>query len=290
MAEKRRDLDISKKLTPDDSEINRYLNQINLIPLISIEEEVLLVQEIKKGSIEARNRLCSANLRFVVSVAKQYINNKCLSLGDLINEGNLGLIKAAEKFDETRGFKFISYAVFWVRASIDYAITNHSRLVRLPANRVIELSEIDRQTQKFIKINGRHPDVLELFELVEIKEETILNLVDFGDVLSIDNILDNQKTKIETIPDSVDAVESIENKLVLERLREHLSVFLEVLTERENFILKKSFGLFGEELISDPEIGEELCICKTRVQQIRNSAINKLKDYPGVNFLKPYWS
>lgn len=283
-----RQLKITKSITNRESEsLDKYLMEIGKEELISIEEEVELSQRIKKGDRKALERLTRANLRFVVSVAKQY-QNQGLSLPDLINEGNLGLIRAAEKFDETRGFKFISYAVWWIRQSILQAIAEQSRLVRLPLNQVGSAGKIARAVNKFEQENERHPSAEELSEAIDMPsdkiDETILATshhmsVDApfsdGDDGSLLDILVN------------DDAPMADRQLVVESLRTEINEALKSLSERERNVVEASFGINQPELTLD-EIGTKYGLTRERVRQIKEKALRRLRVSTKNKMLKSY--
>ncbi len=283
-----RQLKISKSITNRESaSLDKYLQEISKYDLISVEEEVELARRIKKGDKEAMEKLIKANLRFVVSVAKQY-QNQGLSLPDLINEGNLGLIKAAEKFDETRGFKFISYAVWWIRQSIMQAINEQSRIVRLPLNQVSSLTKYKKAIQEFEQKHHRKPTEEELAELLETTEEKIKKTASAsGKAISMDApfVEDEENSLIDILPNE-DAPKADET-LIRESLRVEIERALSTLTERERDIIKLSFGI-GCEAISLEEIGERYGLTRERVRQIREKALKKLRNTSRSKILKDY--
>ena len=262
-----RQLKITKSITNRESaSLDKYLQEIGREDLISVEEEVELAQRIRQGDEQALDKLTRANLRFVVSVAKQY-QNQGLSLPDLINEGNLGLIKAAQKFDETRGFKFISYAVWWIRQSILQALAEQSRIVRLPLNQVGSLNKISKALSKFEQENERRPSAEELAEALDVPVEKIADTL-----------------KVQGRHISVDApfVEGEDNSLLAdstltqESLSKEVDRALKQLHEREREILKKFFGIGCQEMTLE-EIGAEFDLTRERVRQIKEKAIRRLK-------------
>jgi len=283
-----RQLKITKSITNRESaSLDKYLQEIGRYELISVEEEVELAQRIRKGDQTAIEKLTRANLRFVVSVAKQY-QNQGLSLPDLINEGNLGLIKAAEKFDETRGFKFISYAVWWIRQSIMQAINEQSRIVRLPLNQVSSLSKYNKAVAQFEQQNQRKPTPDELSIILEIPKEKIVDTMRVsGRHVSVDAPFvqgeDNSLLDVLDNPDSPIA----DFGLINESLSREIERAFSTLTERERTILKLSFGIGGMEL-SLEEIGEQFGLTRERVRQIREKAIRRLRNTSRSNLLKPY--
>ena len=269
-----RQLKITKSITNRESaSLDKYLQEIGKEDLITVEEEVELAQRIRKGDQAALEKLTKANLRFVVSVAKQY-QNQGLSLPDLINEGNLGLIKAAEKFDETRGFKFISYAVWWIRQSILQALAEQSRIVRLPLNQVGSLNKINKALQKFEQENERQPSNDELAEMIDVPR---------------DKIADTMRVSGRHV--SVDApfVEGEDNSLldVNESLNKEIDRALSTLAPREREIIKSFFGIGCQEMTLE-EIGERFGLTRERVRQIKEKAIRKLKNNSRSKLLKSY--
>jgi len=253
-----------------------YLQEIGHEKLITTEEEEELARRIRKGDKKALERLTKANLRFVVSVAKQY-QNQGLSLPDLINEGNLGLIKAAEKFDETRGFKFISYAVWWIRQSIQQAIADQSRLIRLPLNQVGSVNKIKRIVNKFEQENQRMPSIVELLEKVDIPEDKLKEVINAGGrQVSMDAPLSNEdgSNLLEVLPN--EDTPNTDNLLVQESLQEEIGRSLELLNERERNILKAFFGI-GQPEMTLEEIGEKFGLTRERVRQLKEKAIRRLR-------------
>ncbi len=283
-----RQLKISKSITNRESaSLDKYLQEISKYDLISVEEEVELARRIKKGDKEAMEKLIRANLRFVVSVAKQY-QNQGLSLPDLINEGNLGLIKAAEKFDETRGFKFISYAVWWIRQSIMQAINEQSRIVRLPLNQVSSLTKYKKAIQDFEQKYHRKPTEEELAELLETTEEKIKKTASAsGKAISVDApfVEDEDNTLLDVLVN--EDAEKADDKLMKESLRIEIERALATLTERERDIIKLSFGI-GTEPISLEEVGERYGLTRERVRQIREKALKKLRNTSRSKILKAF--
>ena len=283
-----RQLKITKSITNRESaSLDKYLQEIGRFDLISVEEEVELAQRIKKGDQLAIEKLASANLRFVVSVAKQY-QNQGLSLPDLINEGNLGLIKAAEKFDETRGFKFISYAVWWIRQSIMQAINEQSRIVRLPLNQVSSLSKYRKAVAEFEQQHQRKPSPEELAIILEIpKSKVIATMKVSGRHVSVDAPFqegeDNSLLDVLSDGDSPIADKS----LIHESLRKEIERVFATLDERESKILQLSYGI-GVEEMSLEEIGQQFGLTRERVRQIREKAIKRLRTTSRSNPLKKY--
>mgnify|MGYP006336961687 FL=1 len=283
-----RQLKITKSITNRESaSLDKYLQEIGREELITVEDEVELAQRIRKGDQEALEKLTRANLRFVVSVAKQY-QNQGLSLPDLINEGNLGLIKAAEKFDETRGFKFISYAVWWIRQSILQALAEQSRIVRLPLNQVGSLNKINKALNKFEQENERMPSPDELAEILDIPREKIADTLRVsGRHVSVDAPFvdgeDNSLLDVLVNNDSPNA----DRGLVNESLNKEIERALSTLTERERDIVKDFFGIGTSEMTLE-EIGEKFGLTRERVRQIKEKAIRRLRHSNRSKLLKSY--
>ena len=283
-----RQLKITKSITNRESaSLDKYLQEIGREELVSPEEEVELAQRIRKGDQEALEKLTRANLRFVVSVAKQY-QNQGLSLPDLINEGNLGLIKAAEKFDETRGFKFISYAVWWIRQSILQALAEQSRIVRLPLNQVGSLNKINKALGKFEQENERQPSTEELSEMIDIPKDKIADTLRVsGRHVSVDApfVEGEDNSLLDVLPndDSPSADKGLNN----ESLSTEIERALQRLTPREREIIKSFFGIGCQEMTLE-EIGERLDLTRERVRQIKEKAIRKLKKPAASKLLKSY--
>ncbi len=283
-----RQLKITKSITNRESaSLDKYLQEIGREELITVEEEVELAQRIRKGDPEALEKLTKANLRFVVSVAKQY-QNQGISLPDLINEGNLGLIKAAEKFDETRGFKFISYAVWWIRQSILQALAEQSRIVRLPLNQVGSLNKINKALSKFEQEHERMPSTDELSEILDIPREKIADTLRVsGRHVSVDAPFvdgeDNSLLDVLVNNDSPNA----DRGLVNESLNKEIERALSTLTERERDIVKYFFGIGCQEMTLE-EIGEHFGLTRERVRQIKEKAIRRLRHSARSKLLKSY--
>ena len=283
-----RQLKITKSITNRESaSLDKYLQEIGREELITVEEEVELAQRIRKGDQAALEKLTRANLRFVVSVAKQY-QNQGLSLPDLINEGNLGLIKAAEKFDETRGFKFISYAVWWIRQSILQALAEQSRIVRLPLNQVGSLNKINKALSKFEQENERMPSSEELSEMIDVPKDKIADTLRVsGRQVSVDAPFvegeDNSLLDVLVNNDSPSA----DRGLVNESLNKEIERALSTLTPRERDIVKSFFGIGCQEMTLE-EIGERFGLTRERVRQIKEKAIRKLKNNSRSKLLKSY--
>ena len=283
-----RQLKITKSITNRESaSLDKYLQESGREELITVEEEVELAQRIKKGDQEALDKLTRANLRFVVSVAKQY-QNQGISLPDLINEGNLGLIKAAEKFDETRGFKFISYAVWWIRQSILQALAEQSRIVRLPLNQVGSLNKINKALSQFEQQYERQPSPDELADMLEIPREKIADTLRVsGRHVSVDAPFvdgeDNSLLDVLVNNDSPNA----DKGLVNESLNTEIERALSTLTERERDIVKYFFGIGCQEMTLE-EIGEKFGLTRERVRQIKEKAIRRLRHSARSKLLKGY--
>ncbi len=283
-----RQLKITKSITNRESaSLDKYLQEIGKEELISVEEEVELAQRIKKGDRAALEKLTKANLRFVVSVAKQY-QNQGLSLPDLINEGNLGLIKAAEKFDETRGFKFISYAVWWIRQSILQALAEQSRIVRLPLNQVGSLNKINKAFARFEQENERTPTPEELAEALDLPKEKVADTLKVsGRHVSVDAPFvegeDNSLLDVLTNTDSPYA----DKMLIDESLSVEIDRALATLTERERDIIRYFFGIACQEMTLE-EIGEKFGLTRERVRQIKEKAIRRLRHTSRSKLLKGY--
>ncbi len=283
-----RQLKITKSITNRESEsLDKYLQEIGHEELISIDEEVELAQRIRKGDRRALERLTRANLRFVVSVAKQY-QNQGLSLPDLINEGNVGLIKAAEKFDETRGFKFISYAVWWIRQSILQAIAEQSRIVRLPLNQVGSVNKISRVLSKFEQENERRPSIEEISERLDLPADKVdAAMSASGRHVSVDApFADGEDNSLLDVMVN-DNSPAADRELVRESLREEIKAALRILNPRERNIIEAFYGLGQQELTLE-EIGAKFGLTRERVRQIREKAIKRLRDYSKNKVLRAY--
>ena len=283
-----RQLKIIKSITNRESQaLERYLQEIGKEEMVSIDEEIELAQRIRKGDRKALDRLTKANLRFVVSVAKQY-QNQGLSLPDLINEGNGGLIRAAEKFDETRGFKFISYAVWWIRQSILQALAEQSRIVRLPLNQVGSMNKINKILTKFEQENERRPSIEEISEKIDLPQEKI------DDALKVQNkhvsmdapFNDNEDNNLLDVLANNDSP-TTDNQLVLESLREEIKTFLTLLSERERNVIEAFYGIGTPEMTLE-EIGNKYGLTRERVRQIKEKAIRKLRSSTKNKMLKAY--
>ena len=283
-----RQLKISKSITNRESAaLEKYLQEIGREELISVDEEVALAQRIKKGDREALEKLTKANLRFVVSVAKQY-QNQGLSLQDLINEGNLGLIKAAEKFDETRGFKVISYAVWWIRQSILQAIAEHSRIVRLPLNQVGSVNKINRMRNKFEQENERRPSIDEIAEDMDLPEDKIEDAIKVNARhVSVDApFVDGEDNSLLDVLPNEDAVMA-DKLLLVESLRDEIKRALQILNDRERKIIEALFGIDQPEMTLE-EVGDKYNLTRERVRQIKEKAIRRLRNNTKSKLLRSY--
>ena len=286
-----RQLKITKSITNRESaSLDKYLQEIGREELISVEEEVELAQKIRKGGVEgnrALEKLVKANLRFVVSVAKQY-QNQGLSLPDLINEGNLGLIKAAEKFDETRGFKFISYAVWWIRQSILQALAEQSRIVRLPLNQVGSLNKISKALSKFEQENERKPSAEELADELEIPVDKISDTLKVsGRHISVDApFVEGEDNSLRDVLPNEDSPMA-DKSLVNESLSKEIDRALSTLSDREKEIIKMFFGIGTQEMTLQ-EIGDKFGLTRERVRQIKEKAIRRLRQNSRSKLLKSY--
>ena len=283
-----RQLKITKSITNRESAaLEKYLQEIGKEEMISAEEEVELAQRIRHGDQKALERLTKANLRFVVSVTKQY-QNQGLSLPDLINEGNLGLLKAAERFDETRGFKFISYAVWWIRQSILQAISEQSRIVRLPLNQVGSVNKIAHEINRFEQENERKPSLDEIAEKIDLPEEKIDEAMNInGHHISVDAPFvegeDNSLLDVMAHPDAPLA----DTLLVEESLKSEIQTALNALNERERNVVEASYGINQPELTLE-EIGSKFGLTRERVRQIKEKAIRKLRGCSKNKILKTF--
>ena len=283
-----RQLKITKSITNRESaSLDKYLQEIGREDLITVEEEVELAQAIKKGDRKALEKLTKANLRFVVSVAKQY-QNQGLSLPDLINEGNLGLIKAAEQFDETRGFKFISYAVWWIRQSILQALAEQSRIVRLPLNQVGSLNKIGKVLSRFEQENERRPSAEELAEELDIPVDKITDTLKVsGRHVSVDApFVEGEDNSLLDVLVNEDTPNT-DGTLMYESLSREIDRALATLTERESDIIKMFFGIGCQEVTLE-EIGDKFGLTRERVRQIKEKAIRRLRQGTRSKLLKTY--
>ncbi|MCX6243894.1 MAG: sigma-70 family RNA polymerase sigma factor [Bacteroidetes bacterium] len=284
-----RQLKITKQVTNrETASLDKYLQEIGKVELITADEEVSLAQRIKAGDQAALEKLTKANLRFVVSVSKQY-QNQGLSLPDLINEGNLGLIKAAQRFDETRGFKFISYAVWWIRQSILQALAEQSRIVRLPLNKIGSINKINKAYAQLEQQFEREPNADEIATLLEISENEVKeSLKNSGRHVSMDaplvqdednTMYDVLKSEENTTPDT---------GLLYESLRKEIERAVSTLTQREADVIRLYFGLNGSHPMTLEEIGEKFDLTRERVRQIKEKAIRRLKHTSRSKILKTY--
>jgi RNA polymerase primary sigma factor len=284
-----RQLKITKSITNRESaSLDKYLQEIGKEELITAEEEVQLAKRIKEGDEEALEKLTRANLRFVVSVAKQY-QNQGLSLPDLINEGNLGLIKAARRFDETRGFKFISYAVWWIRQSILQALAEQSRIVRLPLNQVGSLNKINKAYSKLEQEYEREPSTEEIAEATDIPVEKVADTLRVsGKHISIDAplVAGEESTLIEVIPNNDSP--SADAELMKESLQKEVERALNTLTERERDVLRLFYGIGVPHPLTLEEIGDKFNLTRERVRQIKEKAIRRLRHSSRSKLLLPY--
>jgi RNA polymerase primary sigma factor len=286
-----RQLKITKQVTNrETASLDKYLQEIGRVELITAEEEVELARRIKAGDRAALERLTNANLRFVVSVSKQY-QNQGLSLPDLINEGNLGLIKAAERFDETRGFKFISYAVWWIRQSILQALAEQARIVRLPLNKIGTINKINRAFSELEQKFERPPSADELAEFLECTpEEVKQSLANNGRHVSMDAPLVEGDDSSSSMYDVLlnDSLPGPERELVVESLRLDIERSLSTLTSREGDVVRLYYGLNGKHPLTLEEIGERFDLTRDRVRQIKEKAIRRLKHTSRSRMLKSY--
>lgn len=283
-----RQLKISKSITNrEDSTLDKYLQEITQERLLTAEEEITLARKIKEGDKDALQKLTRANLRFVVSVAKQY-QHQGLSLPDLINEGNIGLIKAAEKFDDTRGFKFISYAVWWIRQSIMQALADQSRLVRLPLNQVGSVNKINKISNKFEQEFERKPSIAEIAEEINLSQERVSDAIKGNNRhVSMDAPLtDGNDNGLADLLQGNDG-QDIDTHLLLESLREELKLALNILDERERFVIEAFYGINQPEMTLQ-EIGAKKGLTRERARQIREKAIRKLRKNTQNKLLKSY--
>ncbi|MFC1541274.1 RNA polymerase sigma factor RpoD/SigA [Candidatus Latescibacterota bacterium] len=277
-----------KPYTREDQSLDRYLQEIGEVELLKASQEVELAREIKKGNQKALEALTKANLRFVVSVAKQY-QNQGLSLGDLINEGNLGLIKAAKRFDETKGFKFISYAVWWIRQAILQALAEQSRIVRLPLNRVGALHKIGKTSSGLEQTFGREPSANEIADELEMSPHEVMDTLKISSRhLSLDapfndgednRLLDVLEDKFQPSPDQ---------KLMKDSLKNEIEKALSSITEREAEVISLYFGINREHSLTLEEIGEKFKLTRERVRQIKEKAIKRLRHASRSKPLKAY--
>ena len=284
-----RQLKITKQVTNrETASLDKYLQEIGKVCLITAEEEVALAQKIRAGDQYALEKLTKANLRFVVSVSKQY-QNQGLSLPDLINEGNLGLIKAAQRFDETRGFKFISYAVWWIRQSILQALAEQSRIVRLPLNKIGAINKINKAFSQLEQAYEREPNPDEIADLLEISENEVKeSLRNSGRHVSMDApIIQGEDTNMYDLLRNDDNT-TPETGLLYDSLRKEIDRAISTLTPRESDVIRYYFGLNGEHALTLEEIGEKFDLTRERVRQIKEKAIRRLKHTSRSKILKTY--
>ncbi len=284
-----RQLKIIKQVTNrDTASLEKYLHEIAKVDLISAEEEVALAQRIKQGDKAALEKLTKANLRFVVSVSKQY-QNQGLSLQDLINEGNLGLIKAAQRFDETRGFKFISYAVWWIRQSIMQALAEQGRIVRLPLNRIGTLNKINRASAQLEQEFEREPDSNEIAKMLEVDEEDVRSsMKNLGRHISMDApLLSDEENSLYDVLSNHDTPNP-DKELITDSLRIEIERAISTLTAREADILRLYFGLNRKMPLSLDEIADKYDLSRERVRQIKERAIRRLKQSSRSKLLKTF--
>ena len=284
-----RQLKITKQVTNrETASLDKYLQELGRVDLITAEEEVELAQKIKAGDEKALDKMTKANLRFVVSVAKQY-QNQGLTLPDLINEGNLGLIKAAKRFDETRGFKFISYAVWWIRQSILQALAEHSRIVRLPLNRVGTISKINKAAERLEQEFERSPRADELARQLDMKPKEVNDAQRISRRHhSLDTPFsdDDKNCLMDVIEDN--KTEAPDKELLMDSLQEEVSAALDTLKEREREVIRMYFGIDREYALTLNEIGEEFGLTRERVRQIKEKAIRRLRHRSRSRKLRQY--
>ena len=284
-----RQLKITKQVTNrETASLDKYLQEIGKVELITADEEVELAQRIRQGDRAALEKLTKANLRFVVSVSKQY-QNQGLSLPDLINEGNLGLIKAAQRFDETRGFKFISYAVWWIRQSILQALAEQSRIVRLPLNKIGSINKINKTYAKLEQEFEREPNAEEIAEVLDITEAEVKeSMKNAGRHVSMDApLIQDEDNNMYDVLKS-DEVVTPETELLYESLRKEIDRAISTLTQREQDVVRLYFGLNGGHPMTLEEIGEKFDLTRERVRQVKEKAIRRLKHTSRSKILKSY--
>ena len=282
-----RQLKISKSITTRNETLDKYLQEISREPMITVNEEVELAQRIRQGDSVALEKLTRANLRFVVSVAKQY-QNQGMSLSDLINEGNIGLLKAAEKFDETRGFKFISYAVWWIRQSILQALAEQSRNIRLPLNQVGLLNKISKESAQFEQRYERRPTSEELSDILDIPAEKIDEALSHsGSPLSVDAPFEEGESNslLDVLPSG--DTPTTDKSLMNESLATEIDRALSTLTDREKEILQMLFGIGCQEMTLE-EIGDHFGLTRERVRQVKEKALRRLRNTSRSTLLKTY--
>ena len=284
-----RQLKITKQVTNrETASLDKYLQEIGKVELITAEEEVELAQKIKAGDQRALEKLTKANLRFVVSVAKQY-QNQGLTLPDLINEGNLGLIKAAQRFDETRGFKFISYAVWWIRQSILQALAEQSRIVRLPLNKIGSINKINKAYASLEQAHERPPSAEEIATKLEMSEMDVKeSMRNSGRHVSMDApLVEGEDSNLYDVLNSDDSPNP-DDDLIVDSLRTEIERSLATLTPREGDVIRLYFGLNGQHPLTLEEIGEKFDLTRERVRQIKEKAIRRLKHTSRSKILKTY--
>jgi RNA polymerase primary sigma factor len=284
-----RQLKITKQVTNrETASLDKYLQEIGKVELITAQEEVELAQRIKAGDQRALEKLTKANLRFVVSVAKQY-QNQGLTLPDLINEGNLGLIKAAQRFDETRGFKFISYAVWWIRQSILQALAEQSRIVRLPLNKIGSINKINKAYAALEQTHQRPPSAEEIAEVLEMSEDDVKeSLRNSGRHVSMDApLVEGEDSNLYDVLNSSDSPHP-DQDLMVDSLRTEIERSLATLTPREGDVIRLYFGLNGQHPLTLEEIGEKFDLTRERVRQIKEKAIRRMKHTSRSKILKTY--
>ncbi|MCO5261125.1 MAG: RNA polymerase sigma factor RpoD/SigA [Crocinitomicaceae bacterium] len=286
-----RQLKISKQVTNrETASLDKYLQEISKVEMISPEEEVELARKIKQGDQAALDRLTKANLRFVISVSKQY-QNQGLALPDLINEGNMGLIKAAERFDETRGFKFISYAVWWIRQSILQALAEQARIVRLPLNKVGNINRINKAYSELEQKYERPPTIDELADFLDFTVNDVRqSLINSGRHVSMDAQLVEGDDSSSSLYDLLtnDAMPAPDEKLRVESLQNDIERSLSTLTSREGDVVRLFYGLSGVKPLSLEEIGDQFDLTRERVRQIKEKAIRRLRHASRSKMLKTY--
>lgn len=285
-----RQLKISHSITSRENDsLEKYLTEIGKIEMITPEEEAMLAKKIREGDEDALDKLTMANLRFVVSVAKQYQGHG-LTLSDLINEGNVGLIKSAKKFDETKGFKFISYAVWWIRQSIMLAIVEHSRLIRLPLNKAGNVSKMNRMSNQFEQINEREPTAEEIAEVLHLKDSDVKEII-LSNIkhISMDAPLNGEFEDGSMADILEDKNEDTPDKsLINESLKNEIATALKLLAPREAEVIAAYFGINGYTAMSIDEIAHKFDLSRERVRQIKERAIRRLRKATTSDFLKPY--
>ena len=286
-----RQLKIVKQVTNRETiSLDKYLQDISKESLITAEEEAELAKLIREGDEAALDKLTKANLRFVVSVAKQY-QNQGLNLSDLINEGNIGLIKAAQRFDETRGFKFISYAVWWIRQSVMQAISEQSRIVRLPLNKIGNITKINRTFAQLEQIHEREPSVYEVAEVLDITSKEVKDLLKIaGRHISVDAPLtsDSESNTMLDLMSEKDSILNPDKDLMTESLRYEIERSFSTLSSREAEVLRFYFGINCKAAFTLEEIGEKFALTRERVRQIKEKSLRKLKHTSRCKLLKTY--